>query len=816
MLEETRVEELLAAMTVAEKISLCHAGSKFSAPGVPRLGIPEFTMSDGPHGVRRELVRDGWDPLDCDWDFATYLPTGTALAATWDMESAAEFGRVLGEEARARGKDIILGPGVNMVRSPLCGRNFEYYGEDPYQVGELASVCIRSIQEQGVAACVKHYALNSQELNRNGVDARPDERTLRELYLPAFEKAVRAGGVWSLMGAYNLFRGQYCCQNDYLLNQILKKEWNFDGVVISDWGGVHDTFEAARGGMDLEMGSNVPTYDEYYLGRPFREAVEKGEVEAAFLDDKVRRILRLLNRVGLLDNTVKKGAFNTPDHQAAARNIARKAMVLLKNEDDVLPLDRTKIKRLLVVGDNATEQHHAGGHSSAVKALYEITPLEGLKNLLGNTVEIEYFRGYPDFSSAGTPIPAQDLAIVDPAAGTGGWMAEYFDNRDFRGTPFKRVPMADADIAFAPAELDTISVRLSAAFTPKKDWKGTLLMDDCRQGWFKVDGETILNLSVDTARNGLDFEFKAGQTYRLAMELQPRKVDGPTRVVVRLLEQGGSGAEDEAILAAAKHADAVLFFGGLNHFYDTESSDRRDMALHGGQNELIAKLARVTPRLVVGLVGGSPMEMPWLDAVPAVFLLWYGGMEVGNAAAELLFGEANFSGRLPFTFPRILADSPAHAIGDYEEKVCNYREGVFMGYRWFDAKGVQPLFPFGHGLSYTRFQTTNLKAHTCGDFRCEITADVKNCGERAGAIVLQLYVADLASSIPRPPKELKAFARVELQPGECKKVAWSLEKDAFSFYDPVAREWVAEPGEFKLLLGASAETILQETSLRFV
>ena len=815
MVPESRLEELLGELTTAEKVALCHAGSKFSVPGVPRLGIPEFTMSDGPHGVRRELVRDGWDPLDCDWDYATYLPTGTALAATWSTDCGTLFGTVLGEEARARGKDIILGPGVNLLRTPLCGRNFEYLSEDPVLAGVLAAGTVRAIQRQGVAACVKHYALNSQELNRNGVDAQCDERTLRELYLAAFERVVRDGGVWSLMGAYNRFRGQHCCQNDYLLNQILKKEWGFDGVVISDWAGVHDTFEAARGGMDLEMGTGTD-YEAYYLGRPFREAVERGEIEVAVLDDKVRRILRLLNRVGQLDGTVKRGALNTPEHQAAARSIAEEAMVLLKNEGALLPLDRTRLRRVLVVGDNAVTRHHAGGNSSAVKALYEVTPLEGLQKLLGDAVAIEFLRGYPDFSAEGTPFPGEWLDIVDSGAGTGGWLAEYFDNRDFAGEPCRSVPLADAELIFSEEELDRISVRVRARFTPRRDWVGTLVLDDCRQGWFAVDGEVVVMSSPEVTRSGMDYTFRAGRSYELKLELQPRRVEGTARVRIRFAERSAEApAGREAVLAAARRADVVLFFGGLNHFYDVEGADRKDMALHDGQNELIAVLAEVNPRLVVALVGGTPMELPWLDQVPAVVQMWYAGMEAGTAIARLLFGEVNFSGHLPFTFPKRLADSPAHFLDDYHAEACFYREGVFMGYRWFEARGIEPLFPFGHGLSYTSFQFGGLEAVKTGAFSCRVTARAKNTGSCSGKAVLQLYVADPDNPTPRPPKELRAFAKVDLQPGEERTVVWDLGVRDFACFDSVKREFVARPGRFELLLGSSSALIEDRTAVEF-
>lgn len=379
---EQKIDELIARMTLEEKTALCHAGSKFAVAANARLGIPEFWMSDGPHGVRREIERNSWDPVDTDTDFATYLPPGTALAATWNPERARQFGEVLGAESRARGKDIILGPGINIVRTPVCGRNFEYYGEDPHHISKMVAPAIQGIQSQGVAACVKHYAANSQELNRHGVDAQMDERTLREIYLPGFKAAVVEGGVLTVMGAYNKFRGQYCCHNEHLVNDILKGEWAFAGSFISDWNGTKNTLEAAKFGLDLEMGTNRP-YDEYYLARPFREAIERGEVDVALLDDKVRRNLRVMFRIGMFDANRKPGALNAPRHQQVALEIAREAIVLLKNDNHVLPFDKNTLRKLVVIGDNATAKHALGGNSSAVKTPYEITPLEGLRNPMG-------------------------------------------------------------------------------------------------------------------------------------------------------------------------------------------------------------------------------------------------------------------------------------------------------------------------------------------------------------------------------------------------------------------------------------------------
>lgn len=820
---EKQIQALLEEMTPAEKVNMCHAVTKFTSGGVPRLGIPPLSMSDGPHGVREEIAADSWDAVGGDQDYATYLPTGTALAATWNRECARLFGEVLGAEARDRGKDVILGPGVNMVRSPLCGRNFEYYGEDPYQAGELAAEAIQGIQSQGTAACVKHFALNSQELRRHEVNATCSERALRELYLPAFESAVVKGGAMTLMGAYNRFRGQKCCQNDYLLNQILKKEWGFDGVVISDWAGVTDTFEAARNGMDIEMGTGEE-YHNYYLADPFLRAVENGEIEMAVLDDKVRRILRLMFRLGVIGDGSRRpaGERNTPAHQAAARAIASEAITLLKNEKSLLPLDAGKIRRLLVVGDNADCRHHFGGHSSAVKALYEVTPLEGLKRLLeGAGVEIRSFRGYPVGSGAGLPIPSSLMGIVDAGAGTRGWSCEIYDNHRRIGAPVRSLPLESPEFDPAkdlPEELrgKDYGVMLTGVFTPKKSEAWTFVLDGCSQACLGCEGVNFVEncKSEENVCGTATLPLEAGRSYKLEIPVNIH-VGVPIYPVRLTAVPGGVGAadvKDEELFAAAREADAVLFFGGLNHTFDAEGSDRKDMALHDGQNELVSALAKINPRIAVVLVGGSPMEMPWIDEVPAVVQMWYAGMEAGNAIADVLFGRVNPSGKLPFTFPKRLADSPAHALDDYQPLICHYAEDLLMGYRWFDTKQIEPLFPFGHGLSYTAFEYGEPMVETDGG---EVVVRMKlaNVGSRSGRETVQLYIAPPKSAFLRPAQELKGFAKVALEPGESREVEIRLNARSFAIYHPDKREWFVEPGRYLLRLGASSRDIRREIAV---
>ena len=681
---EARVDDLLGRLTLPEKIALLHGDSKFTTPAIPRLGIPQRWFSDGPHGVREEVGPDTWAPAGRTDDFATYLPCGMALASTWDPEAARITGEVLGREARRRGKHVLLGPGVNILRTPLNGRTFEYLGEDPYLAGRLAVGYIQGLQSQKVAACVKHFALNNQETERATINVEVDERALREIYLPAFRAAVEEGGVWAVMGAYNKLRGQYCCHNDYLLNKILKGEWGFAGLVVSDWDGAHDTREAATNGLDVEMGTEVSSYDDYYMARPLLALVEKGELAAGLVDDKVRRSLRVMFRTGMFDGG-PDGVQNAPEHQAAARRVAEEALVLLKNEGGLLPLQATALRSIAVIGANATRHQAQGGGSSGVKAFYEVTPLAGLIERAGPHVDVTYSVGYGRAPEAG---------------------------------------------------------RLERA------------------------------------------------------------------------------------VAAARAADVAIVVGGLTHDWgqDAEGVDRKDLRLPFGQDELVRRVAEANPRTIVVLVSGGPVEMdPWLTHVPAVIQAWYPGMEGGHALARLLFGDVNPSGKLPCTFPRRLADSPAHALGAYpgRDGTVRYEEGLLVGYRHFDTRQVEPLFPFGHGLSYTRFEYSNLRLvpgpTSAGDSAAPLVTvelDVANAGAREGAEVVQLYVRDVAASLPRPVQELKGFAKVRLAPGERQRVRLPLKADAFAFYDPTRRAWVAEKGEFRVAVGASSRDIRLEGTFR--
>lgn len=698
---EQRIEDALSRMTLEEKVAMCHAQSKFSSAGVSRLGIPENWMTDGPHGIRAEVFWDEWNQAGWTNDSCIAFPALTCLAATWSTDMSLLYGKVIGEEARYRNKNVLLGPGVNIYRTPLNGRNFEYMGEDPFLTSKMVVPYIHGVQANGVAACVKHFALNNQEIDRHTVNVNVDDRTLYEIYLPAFKAAVQEGQAWAIMGAYNRYKGEWACHNQYLLNDILRGEWGFDGVVVSDWGGVNNTMQSIYNGLDMEFGTWTDgltdgisnAYDNYYLSKPFLKLLKSGEVKEEVVDKKVRNILRLAFRSTM--NTKRPwGSFGTQEHALAGRKIAEEGIVLLQNKNNVLPIDLAKVKKVAVIGENAIKVMTVGGGSSSLKAKYEVSPLEGIKNRIGSQAEVIYARGY-----AGEKSGAQD------GLGTG---QDISDNR-------------------SEAELIVEAVKV------------------------------------------------------------------------------------------AKEADVVIFVGGLNKNdgQDCEGNDRPSLGLPYGQDKVIAELAKANKNLVVVNISGNAVAMPWVNEVPAIMQAWYLGTEAGNAIASILVGDANPSGKLPFTFPVKLEDNGAHKLGEYpgngEE---TYNEGIFVGYRWTEKEKIKPLFAFGHGLSYTTFSygkvVADKKEMTVSD-KISFTVNIKNTGNREGSEIVQLYISDLKSSVVRPVKELKGFQKVSLKPGEEKAVTIIIDKAALSFFDADKHDWVAESGDFEALIGASSSDIKAKT-----
>lgn len=723
---ETQITELLAQLTLEEKVDMIHGNGLFRTKAVERLGIPRLVTSDGPMGVRMEFPDDSWIPVGKSDDYVSYNPCNSALAATWNPKLAYETGKVLGEEARGRGKDMILGPGINIKRDPLCGRNFEYMSEDPYLIETMAVPYIKGVQESDVSACVKHFALNNQETNRMGVDTRVDERTLREIYLPGFQAAVQEGGVYSLMDAYNRFYGVYCSECRKLLNDILRQEWGFDGVLVSDWGAVHSTKETAETSLDLEM-SVTYNFDEYFYANPLLEAVKKGEVSEELVDAKVCNVLRLMFRLKMIGDQAQErstGAYNTHEHHVKLLDTARESIVLLKNEKDesgrkLLPLDGEKLvskvqvsgnitatrrHKIAVIGHNGDHCHGGGGGSAEIKALYEISPLLGLKMALGGNADISYAQGY-----------------------------------------------------YIPGKKSVNEV----------NWQ-----------------EASLERQVMGQENP-DTEQQAALRKEIAENRRRLK---------------------EEACALAKKSDTVIFVGGLNHDYDVEGRDRTDMKLPYGQDELIEELLEINPNTVVIMVAGSPVEMPWRDKVRGLIWCYYAGMETGRALAEILLGRVNPSGKLPETFPVVYEDTATYKNGQFgREDVVSYEEGIFVGYRYYEKEGIKPAYPFGYGLSYTDFILENAVVKSIDAEQVILTVDVCNVGETAGAEVVQCYVTDCECSVERPVKELKAYSKVFLQPGEVKSVSLVVPRKGFAFYDVSSGGFVVEPGEFVLQLGTSSD-----------
>lgn len=701
---EQRIEDALGRMTLNEKIAVIHAQSKFSSPGVKRLGFPDFWTDDGPHGVRPDVLWDEWEQAGQTNDSCVAFPALTCLAATWNPQMSRLYGRSLGEEALYRGKNMILGPGVNIYRTPLNGRNFEYMGEDPYLSSKMVVPYIQGLQSCGVAACVKHFALNNNEEFRHQVNVIVSDRALHEIYLPAFRAAVVDGKVWGVMGAYNMYKNQHNCHNKELLMKILKGDWKFDGVVISDWGGCHDTDEAVKNGLDMEFGTwtnglsvgKTNAYDSYYMANPYLKAIQSGKYTTKELDDKVRRVLRLFYRTTMNSNK-PMGFLCSESHYAAARKVGDEGIVLLQNKNKVLPIKLNKAKHVLVVGENAIKMMTVGGGSSSLKVQREISPLDGLKARFGKDVQIDYERGYV--------------------------------------------------------------------------------------------GDTTGSYNGVTTGQNLTEKRSADQLIYDAVE-------------------------------KAKKADYVIFFGGLNKsdYQDSEGHDRKSYGLLYHQDRVIEALAKVNKNFIYVNISGNAVAMPWHNKVPAIVQGWFIGSEAGEALADVLSGDVNPSGKLPFTWPASLQDVGAHKLNAYpgvwrpDHKVIDeeYKEGLYVGYRWVDKEKAHPLFAFGHGLSYTTFKLSDLRESSdriSRDGNITFTVNVKNTGKYDGAETVQLYIHDVKSSLDRPYKELKGFKKVELKAGESRDVQITIDNSALSFYDDRIQAWTSEDGDFEAFVGNASDNL---------
>jgi beta-glucosidase len=799
---EKRVEELLKKLTLSEKVSLLSGQDIWNTVPVKRLGIPSITMSDGPHGVRSTAPEAGrkMGPV-------TAFPTGISMGAAWNPELVEQVGQALGEETRGMGCDILLGPCVNIVRDPRGGRNFETFSEDPYLTGRTAVSYINGVQSRGVGTSLKHFAANNYEIERNRATSNLDERTLREIYLAQFEMAVKEAQPWTVMCSYNRINGVYASQNHHLLNEILKDEWGFKGAVVSDWAANHTIFESVQGGLDLEM----PGPAKYY--KLLGDAVQNWQIDEDTVDQAARRVLRLVLLSGRMDKKVSKGAVNTPAHQKLSRQLAEEAITLLKNEGGILPLDKS-IKSIAVIGPNAAEAVIEGGGSSKVPPLYRVSPLEALKKRLDGKVRIEYSAGSENADEPFT-IPTTWLK--------GGLLGAFFEAADFSGEPIETRDGFGSDfwwhIAWTPLQIKPMALRWTGSLTVPEDGSYKIALNHVGKVKLFLDGKSILESIAPKPGTGDMFtravtvqKLQTGKSYEFRMDY--------VRYAEQEIVNYGLGigltfepGKDERLAKAvdlAKRSDVALVFAGHPDAFEREGTDRPSIDLMGKQNELIAAVAVANPRTVVVLNAGAPVSMPWRDQVAAVVEAYYPGMENGNAVISVLLGKVNPSGKLPVTFPVRLEDSPAFINASYPGcREVNYGEGIFVGYRYYDKKDVTPLFPFGHGLSYTTFAYSNLKVPKKVDAgqQVKVSLKIENTGKVAGKEVVQLYVSDLKSSLSRPPKELKGFTKVALKPGESETVTFSLDERALAFYDPHRKAWVAEPGEFEVLVGSSSRDI---------
>ncbi len=794
---EQRVEDLLDRMTLIEKIAML-GGTGFTTTPIPRLGIPALKMSDGPLGVR--------------WGKSTAFPAGTCMAASWDTSMMYRVGEAIAEEVKGKGRDEILGPCVNIARLPMGGRTFEAYGEDPYLVSRLAVSYIEGVQSKGVAATVKHYAANNQEYQRMFVDARIDERALNEIYLPAFKAAVEEAHVLTVMAAYNKVNGRYCTENGYLLNTKLKHDWGFKGIVMSDWGAVHSSLPVMEGGMDLEM----PT-GKYLNDSTLLPAIKSGELKESVIDDKVKRILRVMFKLGLFDRTRTENPsmVNTREHRQIAYRAAVEGITLLKNEGNILPLFAAQVKSIAVIGPNAAVARTTGGGSAMVDPIYSVSPLEALRKKLGRKVKINFAQGV---QLGGDISPIEGKYFYLPGKAAEGLQAEYFAGNDFSGKP--KVARIDKGIDFnwngeSPAEGvpgQNFSVR----------WMGRLKAPGSADYVFDLSSDDGSRLYLDSKLvidNWGQHGFEA-RSYKMHMQkgkFYDIRVDyfqagGGSGVKLGMRESGN--ALIRKAVAAAKKSDVAILFVGTSSYYETEGGDRDSLGLPEDQDALIEQVAKANKNTVVVMITGAPVTMNrWVNNVPGLIQAWFGGDESGNAIADVLLGKHDPSGRLPMTFPVRWSDCSAYGSYKHRDSVSDYSDGIFVGYRWFDKHKIKPLFPFGFGLSYTRFSYSGLRITQLGD-TYDVTFKVKNDGKTAGVEIPQLYVHDPDTMADAPVKELKGFDRISLKPGETKYMKFTLAGSDFAHYDAAKGKWVTHSGRYDVLIGSSSRDIRLRGALK--
>jgi beta-glucosidase len=795
---EERVKDLLGKMTLEEKLLLLSGDSTgFDTREIKRLGIPAIHITDGPLGVR--------------YGKSTAFPAGTAMAASWDTVLMKEISAAMAYETKAKGRDYLLGPCVCIQRYPFGGRNFETYSEDPYLGAKMAISWVKGLQSHHVIASVKHFAMNDQEWERNNYNVISDERTMREIHLPVFEAAVCEGGAWSVMAAYNKVNGQHCTENYHLLKDVLKGNWGFKGFVISDWVSTYSTVDAANAGLDLEMPQGV-----YFKKDSLVKALKEGKITEETINDKVSRLLRVMFMAELFDNKTKYDTtvYSNEDHKKLALKSAEEGIVLLKNQDHILPLDLTKIKRLAVIGPNAEKCRTNGGGSSMVKPYYSVSPLAGLKNRAGDKLKIEFARG--DNFDVPETNPVKEKYLLTPDKKQNGLFAEYFNNMTLTGKPALTRTVESIDFSWSEKSPDpevnvnNFSVRFSGYLVPDKSTYCTLYSysDDGIRVW--VDDKTIINNWTDHGALYDTYELKLekGKAYKLVVEFYQHAGDAVLQLgwSYDLGERKKSLIEEATDLA--KTCDAAIVFAGLSDALESEGRDPATIELPSKQKELIMEIIKANPNTIVVLNGGVVLSaQPWLKDVKALIDMFYLGQETGNAISAVLFGDMNPSGKLPFSFIKNSDQSPACKNYQSPDLQVKYDEGVFVGYRYLDKNKLEPEFPFGFGLSYTTFEYGNMKVKDLGNRMYEVSAEIKNTGKTKGDEIVQLYVSDKESSVPRPLKELKGFSRVSLESGETKTISMILKERDFAFWDVETNNWKVEPGIFDLLVGSSSRDV---------
>ena len=787
-----RVEAMLAKLSLEQKIDLIGGVDDMFTREMPAINLPRFKMSDGPMGVRT------WGPT-------SGYAAGVGLAASWDTELAKRVGTSLGRDARSRGVSFLLGPGVNIYRVPMNGRNFEYFGEDPWLAGRIAAAYIQGVQSQGVIATVKHYAANNSELDRNHLNSVLDERTLREIYLPVFEAAVKEGHVGAVMNSYNLLNGQHATESRFLNIQVLKQEWGFRGILMSDWGATHDGVRAANGGLDLEM-----PRAEFMNRETLIPALRFGKVSQATIDDKVRRILRTLAEFGILDREQTDTSIPrySQEARAVALESAEKNVVLLKNEGSLLPLDKSRIRSIAVIGPDAWPAQVSGGGSAEVTAFAPVSILGGLSDALGTSGKVTWNPGVKDLGDIfGSPAGFS----TDEHGATPGLKEELFASGKLEGAPTKTSTVTTVNNwpvnQWGPVQPDRIAMRWSGYYIPRKSGKQRFLVDAAGSDSYKlyVDGKLAIDQPQRDGQSPGEYDLEAQAGKPVAVRLDYLAFSNRPMVCFTALLAADLLDPDVAKIAAA--ADVAVVSVGFQPSTESEGHDRT-WRLPTGQDELIQLVTAANPKTIVVLTAGGGVDTnPWLDRTPVFLHTWYGGQEAGRAVARVLFGEVNPSGKLPITFERHIEDNPAYKHYYEEPGTLNvkYEEGIFVGYRHYAPDKTQPLFPFGFGLSYTTFAFSNLKV-TSGAAKAEatVTFDVKNTGSRAGAEVAQVYVSEPGAKVRRPFEELKGFARVQLAAGETRQVSIPLDRRSFAYWDTGKHDWTVDAGSFVIRVGDSS------------